>query len=67
MPTSPELLEVMVNADTGKIESDETVTPEEKAAEQKAEAAAKKKGKSVTGVNAAKGEKGEKISSHQPT
>lgn len=48
--------EVMVDANTGKIASEETVTPKEEAAEKKAEEAAKKGGK--TGKNAKmKGEK----------
>jgi len=51
--------EVMVDANTGKIASEETVTAKEEAAEKKAEEAAKKSGK--TGKNAKmKGEKSEK-------
>lgn len=51
--------EVMVNANTGKIASEETVTAKEEAAEKKAEEAAKKGVK--TGKNAKmKGEKPEK-------
>lgn len=57
--------EVMVNANTGKIESEEAVTPQEEAAEKKAEMAKKsgKMTKSAKPVKPAKmeaGEKGEK-------
>lgn len=57
--------EVMVNANTGKIESEETVTAKEEAAEKKAEAAKKsgkmgKTGKSTKAAKPEAGEKGEK-------
>ena len=48
------LHEVMVNANTGKIDSEETVTPKEEAAEQKAEAAGKKHGKTGKSGGSAK-------------
>ncbi len=57
--------EVMVNANTGKIESEEAVTPKEEAAEKKAELA-KKSGKAIKPAKSAKpakteaGEKPEK-------
>ena len=51
--------EVMVNANTGKIESEETVTAKEEAAEKKAEMA-KKSGKMTKTVKSAKPEAGEK-------
>jgi sRNA-binding protein len=51
--------EVMVDANTGKIASEETVTAKEEAAEKKAEAAAKKSGKTKK-AGKAKSEKGEK-------
>jgi len=43
------LHEVMVNANTGKIDSEETVTAKEEAAEKKAEKAVKKGGKPKSG------------------
>ena len=57
--------EVMVDANTGKIASEEVVTAKEEAAEKKAEAAAKKGGKpkkpgKPTGEKAEKGEKSPK-------
>lgn len=54
--------EVMVNANTGKIESEETVTAKEEAAEKKAETAKKsgKMGKTGKAAKAAKPEAGEK-------
>jgi len=54
--------EVMVDANTGKIASEETVTAKEEAAEKKAEEAAKKGGKSAKGskMKGEKSEKGEK-------
>ena len=51
------LHEVMVNANTGKIESEETVTPKEEAAENKAEAAGKMKTKMKPGTKPAKSPK----------
>ena len=51
--------EVMVNASTVKIESEETVTAQEEAAETKAETA-KKNGKTAKGAKASKPEKSEK-------
>lgn len=51
--------EVMVDANTGKIASEEVVTAKEEAAEQKAEKAAKKGGKTKS-EKSEKGEKAEK-------
>ncbi|MCW3099292.1 MAG: Peptidase propeptide and domain [Chthonomonadaceae bacterium] len=54
--------EVMVDANTGKIASEEVVTAKEEAAEKKAEEAAKKSGKTAKGgkMKSEKSEKGEK-------
>ncbi len=54
------LHEVMVDASTGKIGSEEIVTPKEEATEKKADAAAKKTGKAKKTSNKTSTEAGEK-------